>query len=180
MAHNTRQAPASERDQVVFAIVLIAIGLIGLISQVWKPSADVGGWIVLVIGLGFVGSFAYTRRYGYAVPGGILSGLGTGIIASQSIRWTSQEAEGGAVVLGLGLGFLAILVLQTLAVEVKNGWWPTIPGGILSFVGVALLIGGEAVKLLDYWGVAIVIIGLIVLWRALTTRGDAGQGTSSR
>lgn len=169
MAH-TRHARSGERDQVVFAIVLIAIGLIGVVSQVWQPTADIGGWIVLVIGLGFLGVFAYTRSYGYSVPGGILTGLGAGIVASQSINWTTGEGEGGAVVLGLGLGFLSILVLQAFAAEVRNNWWPVIPGGILSTVGVALLIGGQAVELLDYWGLAVVAIGLIVLWRAFGAR----------
>lgn len=174
MAQSTRHANSGERDQVVFAVVLIAIGLIGLITQVWQPSADVGGWIVLVIGLGFLGIFGYTRRYGYAIPAGIMTGLGAGIVASQSIRWASSEGEGGAVVLGLGLGFLAILALQTFASDVRNAWWPIIPGGILSVVGGALLIGGQAVELLDYWGVAIVLIGLFVLWRAFTTRRQEG------
>lgn len=174
MAHSARHAHSGERDQVVFAIVLIAIGLIGLITQVWKPSADVGGWIVLVIGLGFLGIFGYTRRYGYAIPGGIMTGLGTGIVASQVVRWTTTEGEGGAVVLGLGLGFLAILALQTFASDVRNAWWPIVPGGILSVVGGALLVGGQAVELLDYWGAAIIVIGLVVLWRAVASRRQEG------
>jgi hypothetical protein len=167
MASSTRHTRSSDRDQVALAAVLIVIGVIGVITQLWEPNPDIGGWILLVIGLGFLGTFAYTRRYGYAVPAGILTGLGAGIVASQSIRWSGSEAEGGAVVLGLGLGFLSIFLLQTLASEVRNGWWPAIPGGILSTVGGVLLIGGDAVKALDYWGVAVVVIGLVVLYRAL-------------
>lgn len=170
MAHHTQHAHTGERDQVVFAIILIAIGLIGLVTQVWQPSPDVGGWVVLVIGLAFLGIFGYTRRYGYAIPAGVLTGLGAGIVVSESVSWPSGEGEGGAVVLGLGLGFLAIIALQSFATEVRNGWWPAIPGGILSVVGAALLIGGQAVELLDYWGVAILAIGLFVLWRAFATR----------
>jgi hypothetical protein len=170
MTHRMRHASSGERDQVVFAAVLIAIGVIGLITQFWKPTPDLGGWVVLVIGLGFLGIFAYTRRYGYAVPGGIMTGLGAGIVVSQAFNWTTGEGEGGAVVLGLGLGFLSILALQAIADEIRNSWWPLIPGGILSAVGGALLIGGQAVELLDYWGVAVVVIGLIVLWRAFATR----------
>ena len=170
MAHTARHAHSNERDQVVAAIILIAIGAIGLVTQVWKPSADLGGWVVMVVGLAFLAAFGYTRRYGFAVPGGILTGLGAGIVASQVIRWTTTEGEGGAVVLGLGLGFLAILALQTFASEVRNGWWPAIPGGILGTVGIALLVGGQAVRLLDFWGVGVIAIGLIVLWRGLSQR----------
>jgi hypothetical protein len=170
MAHRAQHAHTGERDQVVFAIVLIAIGLIGVVTQVWQPSADVGGWVLLVIGLGFAAVFAYTRRYGLAVPAGILTGLGAGVVASQAINRTGSDAEDGVVVLGLGLGFLSILVLQSLATQIRNSWWPAIPGGILSLVGLALVIGGEAVDLLEYWGVAVVLIGLLVLWRAMSTR----------
>jgi hypothetical protein len=170
----TTQAPRHihrrERDQVTFAIVLIALGALGVIGQYWHPSADLGGWVVMVIGLGFLGLFGYTREYRYAVPGGIMTGLGAGIVASQSIAWTTGEGEGGAVVLGLGLGFLSILALQTLAAEIHNTWWPAIPGGILATVGTALLIGGQAVQLLDYWGIGLVVIGIVVLWRAMTLR----------
>jgi hypothetical protein len=174
MSNTTQPVRSDGRDQVVFAIALIGIGAIGLISQVWRPNADLGGWVVLVIGLAFLAGFGYTRRYGYVVPGGIMTGLGAGILASQLIRWSTNEGEGGAVVLGLGLGFLGILALQTFAREVGNRWWPIIPGGILSVVGAALLIGGTAVQLLDYWGIAIIAIGVVVLWRAIGRRPSPG------
>lgn len=172
MTHSTRPVRSTERDQVVFAMVLIVIGVIGVISQLWHPTADVGGWVVLVIGLGFLGVFGYTRRYGYSVPGAILTGLGAGIVVSQTFRWSSGEGEGGAVVLGLGLGFLSIFLLQTFASEVRNSWWPAIPGGILSVVGIALLIGGGAIQALDYWGLAVIGIGLLLLFRGLTRDRD--------
>ncbi len=170
MTYGTQRSTARDSSQLAAAIVLIVIGVIGIVTQLWRPSADIGGWVVGAIGLGFLAVFAATRQYRYAVPGGIMTGLGAGIVVSQIVHWTTTEGEGGAVVLGLGLGFLSILVLQAFAEEVRNRWWPVIPGGILGAVGVALLIGGKAIQALDYWGVAIVAIGLIVLWRALTTR----------
>jgi len=169
MTHAPRHIQ-TQRDQVTFAIVLIAIGVIGVVTQYWQPSADIGGWVVMVIGLAFLALFGSAREYRYAVPGGIMTGLGAGIVASQSVHWATSEGEGGAVVLGLGLGFLSILALQTFAAGVHNRWWPLIPGGILGSVGTALLIGGQAVQLLDYWGIALVAIGLVVLWRALASR----------
>jgi hypothetical protein len=170
MTHAPRHVERRERDQLTFAIVLIAIGVIGVVTQYWQPSADIGGWVVMVIGIGFLALFGFTREYRYSVPGGIMTGLGAGIVVSQAVPWTTGEGEGGAVVLGLGLGFLSILLLQSLASELRNAWWPVIPGGILATVGTALLIGGQAVQLLDYWGIAIIGIGVLVLWRALSTR----------
>lgn len=168
MADVARGPRPGQRDQFVFALVLIVIGVVGLISQVWQPAGDVGGWIVLVIGAGFIGAFLYTRQYGYLVPGGIMTGLGTGIVVSQLITWTTSEGEGGAIVLGLGLGFVSIWAIGLLAGVERNAWWPLVPGGILAVIGSALLIGGAAVDLLDYWGIALVVIGIVVLYRAWT------------
>lgn len=170
MTQATQRTPVRDSSQLTAAIALIVIGVIGIVTQLWQPRADVGGWVVGAIGLGFLAVFGATRQYRYAVPGGIMTGLGAGIVVSQIVHWTTTEGEGGAVVLGLGLGFVSILVLQAFAEQVRNRWWPVIPGGILGVVGLALLIGGKAIQALDYWGVAIVAIGLVVLWRALSTR----------
>ena len=163
MAHGAGTGP---RDRVVFAIILIVVGAVGLASQVFDLSTSMGGWIVLIIGLGLLGAFVYTRQYGYLIPAGIMTGLGAGIIASESLTFTDDQTKGGAIVLGLGLGFLAIWVIGAVMSVEKNHWWPVIPGGILAVIGGALLIGGQAVDLLDYWGVIIIVVGLFVLWRA--------------
>jgi hypothetical protein len=166
MSHMARHVGGGTRDQLVFAVVLIAIGIVGLASRVWQPTADMGGWIVALIGLGFLGAFAYTRHYGYLVPGSIMTGLGLGIVASQAIAFASDEGTGGAVVLGLGAGFLGIWAIGTVVHLEQHHWWPLIPGGILATVGTALLIGGGAIRALDYWGVILVVIGVVVIIRA--------------
>ncbi len=155
------------RDRVVLAIVLIVIGLGGLAAQVIQPTEALGGWIVLLIGVGLLAAFAFTRQHGYLIPGGIMSGLGAGILASSSLTLTGEQT-GGVIVLGLGAGFLAIWVIGAAMRVSENHWWPLIPGLILAAIGVVLVIGGPAVNLLDYWGLVIVAIGLVVLWRAWT------------
>jgi hypothetical protein len=164
MAQNAGTGP---RDRIAFAVILIVVGVAGLVTQVWQPSADVGGWIVMLIGLGLIGGFTYTRQYGYLVPGGIMTGLGVGVVASETLTFASDEGTGGVIVLGLGLGFLAIWVIGAVAHVAQAHWWPVIPGGILAVVGGALVIGGQAVDLLDYWGVGVIAVGLFVLWRAM-------------
>lgn len=155
------------RDRMAAAVILIIVGVAGLVSQVVDVKADLGGWIVMLIGVGFLVAFTFMRHYGYLVPGGIMTGLGAGIVASESLT-LGGEQTGGAVVLGLGLGFLAIWVIGALVHVERHHWWPIVPGGILAVVGVALLIGGQAVDLLDYWGVVAVAFGLFILWRAWT------------
>jgi hypothetical protein len=147
------------------AAILIIVGIAGLAAQVLDFTANVGGLVVTVIGVAFLAAFAFRRTYAYLVPGGILTGLGAGIIASQTLTLVDEQT-GGVIVLGLGLGFLSIWVIGAIVHVDRHHWWPIIPGGILAVVGAALLIGGQAVNLLDYWGVVIVAIGLIVLWRA--------------
>lgn len=173
MSQMAQRAGGGARDQLVFAVVLIVVGVAGLATQVWQPSADIGGWVVALIGLGFLGVFAYTRLYGYLIPGSIMAGLGLGIVASQAISFTNSEGEGGAVVLGLGLGFVGIWAIGTLVRIQQHHWWPLIPGGILSAIGTVLLIGGGAIDLLEYWGVVVVAIGVIVMIRAWMTRTPA-------
>jgi hypothetical protein len=95
-----------------------------------------------------------------------MTGLGLGIVASEAITFASDEGTGGAVVLGLGVGFLGIWAIGILVHLEQHHWWPLIPGGILATVGTALLIGGGAIRALDYWGVILVAIGVIVIIRA--------------
>lgn len=174
MSNATHGAARGNRDQLVFAVILIVVGAIGLVARFWQPTPDIGGWIVAAIGLGFLGAFAFTRQYGYLVPGGIMTGLGLGIAVSQAVSWVTDEGEGGAVVLGLGLGFIGITVIGTLMKLDKPTWWALIPGGILATIGTLLLVGGGAVELLDWWGIVLIGIGLIVVWRAFANREPGG------
>lgn len=162
MSHGEATGP---RDRIMFAIVLIIVGLGGLASQLLESRPDVGGWVVLIIGLAFLGGFVYSHKYGFLVPGGIMSGLGAGIVLEQSLTWTDEQS-GGIVVLGLGLGFLSIWAIAAFTKAAGHHAWPLVPGFILAAVGAALLIGGQAVDLLDYWGVAVIGMGIILLWRA--------------
>lgn len=166
MTQMTQRAGGGARDQLVFAVILIVVGIAGLASRFWQPTADVGGWIVAIIGLAFLGAFAYTRQYGYLVPGSIMTGLGIGIVVSQAVKFATDEGEGGAVVLGLGIGFIGIWVIGMLVRIEQHHWWPLIPGGILAAVGTALLIGGGAIEALDYWGIILVAIGVVVIARS--------------
>lgn len=170
MSQVARDTGRGTRDQIVFAIVLIVVGIVGLAARFWQPTPDLGGWIVAAIGLGFLAAFAATRHYGYLVPGGIMTGLGIGIVTSQTVAWTTSEGEGGAVVVGLALGFISIAVIGNVVRLERPTMWALIPGGILGAVGSALLVGKGAVQLLDWWGVGLVVIGLVIALRALTAR----------
>lgn len=160
MAHGARTDP---REGVVFAIILITVGIGALAAQ---SMPEVGGLVVTLIGLALLAIFAFLRHYALLVPGGIMTGLGVGIIAAEQLT-LADEAQGGVIVLGLGLGFLSIWVIGALAHVEEHRPWPLIPGGILSVIGAALIVGGTAGDLIQYWPVILIAIGLVVLWRAV-------------
>lgn len=165
MTGMTQGARTGQRDQIVFAIILIVIGAGGFVVQATEGKVDIGGIVVLLSGLGLLGAFISTRHYGYLVPGGILTGLGAGIALQDAYALTG-DPSGGVIVLGLGLGFVSIWVLAQVLDVQRTLWWPLVPGGILAIVGGTLLIGGDAVRLLDWWALVLVVVGLLVLWRA--------------
>jgi hypothetical protein len=129
-----RQRPADVevvmRTQRLVGSLLIGFGVFLLIVY-WT---GIGGEAVpLVIGISFLAAYAVTRTYGLLVPGGILTGLGTGIVLG---------VGGGpetSPVLGLGLGFVAIYVISLLARDPVQHWWPLIPGGILTVIGLSTM-----------------------------------------
>lgn len=162
IAHGQRTGP---RDRVVLAVILIAVGVGGFVLQAVEGTPNVGGWVVTIIGLAFLGVFAYSRQYGFLIPGAIMAGLGIGILVSESLTM-ADEPGAGAIVLGLGLGFVAIWAIGGIVRVAGHHFWPLIPGGILALVGIALLVGDEAVQLLDYWPFVLIGLGILVLGRA--------------
>jgi hypothetical protein len=159
--------PTGRRDRISAAFTLITIGVGSLALRFAQPTPNLGAWVVLAIGLAFVAAFAFTRRYDLLVPAGIVTGLGAGIVVSQSTALADLEM-GGVIVLGLGLGFLSIWLVGAVARVAEHHWWPLLPGGILATIGVALLAGGQAIDVLDYWPVALIGLGMVVLGRAWT------------
>lgn len=153
-------------------VILIVLGALFLVVQL----IDIGEAVVALIGSAFLGAYAFTRQYGFLVPGGIMTGLGFGII------WQGQAApeEGGVVVIGLGVGFLSIYVIDLLVRRASATWWPLIPGGILTTIGV--LIEANRVELLAElewaWPVILIVIGIIVLFAQMRPRDHAPADTA--
>lgn len=147
--------------------VLIAVGVVLLIAL----QSGVGGEIVVAaIGVGFLVGYALRRHYAFLVPGGILTGLGIGIV------FETRYGGGAAVLLGLGAGFLSIYVIDAPARQRMGGWWPLIPGGILTVIGLALAAGqsGLLQAVGRWWPAILIIIGVYVLLRRRGEKPPAG------
>lgn len=148
-----------ERNRVTLGAILVALGVVFLAGQ----QLGVGGeGVVAAIGLGFLVAYILTRHYGFLVPGGIMTGLGVGIIYE-----SRMHAQGASVLLGLGLGFLSIYVIDAAGRKAPRGWWPLIPGGVLTLIGLLQAAGGPGVlsSISRWWPVLLIAIGAYLLLR---------------
>lgn len=159
-------------------LVLIGIGLIALFGQLLpeRITSDLGIYIVSALGLIFIVWGIAARNPGPMIPGGILSGIGLGIVLIEGLNWPANVDEGGVFMLAFAAGW-ALIVLLTAVFTTKTHWWPLIPGGIMAFIGLAVLFGGlfmQGLELLGVvWPVALIILGLYVLYQARRPREKA-------
>jgi hypothetical protein len=168
MAGMSHVPQTHDRQPLITGAILLTIGLAALAANL---SPEAGVWVLPIIGLGLLTIFLATRDYRALVPGAILTGLGLGIAAATQMP-LADEQTGGVIVLGLGLGFVAVWVLGTLFHVEESHPWPLIPGGILSAIGAALLVGGQALDWLRYWPVILIVIGVVAIVRATLDRPE--------
>jgi len=165
-------APSTERPWIA-GVVLIAIGLLLLVVQLFKP-ADTD-WIVTGgLSVMFLAFYVGTRKYGFVVPAMILAGLAVGL----GFEDAGYGVNGTAVVLGLAAGFIAIYVVSALT-GVAAAWWPLVPGGILAVVGGSQAIGGTAAEafVTIWWPIALIAVGAFVLVAGRQITSGAGPKT---
>ena len=147
-------------------IILILIGAGLLIGQIVP---DIERYAPLVIGLGLLVIFLFTRNAGALIGGSIMTGIGVGLLMDVQF----PTSEGSWVPLGLGLGFLGIWVFGGLLRVPEARFWPLIPGGILTFVGIAVL-GGLPSEIAQYiWPVVLIAFGLVAIVSSLRRRASA-------
>lgn len=164
-----------ERPNTVPALVLIGIGVVLLLAQLTGVGPEA---VVAVIGAGFLIAYAATRTYGFLIPGGIMTGLGIGIV----IQAQAVASQGEPVLLGLGIGFLAIYAVDAVVRRSEALWWPVIPGGILTTIGVLVGTGRESwlENAGSWWPAILIVIGaLILLSQRWTARPRTGMEEGS-
>ena len=123
--------------------------------------------MTLFIGLALLAVFVIRREYGFLVPGSILTGVGIGIALEPA---TSGDTESGVMMLALAGGFLGIWVIGSLYRLPQNHWWPLIPGGILTLIGLVQLSRTDVEGALRLWPVILIILGALVLGRTISRR----------
>ncbi len=162
---------SKKNEGLIGGVILIGIGLLALLAQFvdfisWE---SFGIYFVLLLGLVFYAWGILAREPGVMIPGGILSGIGAGIVVLVNNLAPDGLEEGGLFLVIFGLGWVSITVMSAIFTR-ETQWWALIPGGIIGFVGLAVMFGGffmnalEAVSVL--WPVVLIIAGLAVIWKA--------------
>jgi len=148
----------------VAGLVIAGVGLFFLAGEL-EP--DIGRFVTLIIGLALLAVFVVRREYGFLVPGSILTGIGIGIALAPA---AVGDDNSGVMMLTLAGGFLGIWVLGSIYRLPQNHWWPLIPGGILTLIGMVQLSRSDVDGALQLWPVVLIVIGALVLGRTITHR----------
>ncbi len=168
MSNDVPVRGTEKRSQLVWGVVLVSVGLWMLVSNF--TGWELGAALPLVLGLFFLAWGSVSRKVGFLIPGGILTGIGMGAVLLEGpFNGLEGEAAGGLFLLAFALGWALITLTSALFVR-KIAWWPLISGGIMAFIGGALLIGDPMTTVLEYagqgWPIVLIAIGLyLILWR---------------
>jgi hypothetical protein len=122
--------------------------------------------VTLFLGLALLAVFVLRREYAFLVPGSILTGVGIGVALEPAV----ESDQGGVMMLALAGGFLGIWVIGSLYRLSANHWWPLIPGGILTLVGLVQFSRSDSGGALPLWPVVLLVVGSLVIARTLTRR----------
>jgi hypothetical protein len=98
------------------------------------------------------------------IPGGFLWVV-SGIIAA-SVFVTRLETLGALLFVGMG----AVFVLLYILAGRRRHWWALIPASVLGLFGLLIYTVEGAVQnaLLRWWPAALIVVGLLLAYRALT------------
>lgn len=155
--------------QIAAGLALIALGGLLLFLERLESGAHAHLLFILIGGI-FVAGYLYKRAFGLLIPGALLMGMGGGL-AFEDLH-SGPFVHGDKVALGLGLGFVLIYV-ASLLYERRNRWWPLIPGGVLVIASLPDFVWVDDV--LDFWPVAVMAVGVLLLFRAVASRQRDGE-----
>ncbi|MFZ2488093.1 MAG: hypothetical protein WAZ19_08210 [Anaerolineae bacterium] len=168
MTPNPPESPNEAHDRSVAGILLIVIGLLVFASMVIDlPNME--HLVLPGLALIFLAWGLLTREFGLIIPGGVLAGIALGTYLLQ-VPFTDlgEQNQGGVFLVAFSVGW-ALISLLSLLTRQGFQWWPLIPGGIIGLVGLALLRGGAAMRLLELagyaWPLILVAVGASLLLR---------------
>ncbi len=146
---------------------LLALATMVLLSvQVQLPRPLIAAVLFVGLGLAFVNIYLVKRadHWWAIIPGGFMIVLAA--VISLSVRVARLETLGAALFVGMGLVFFLLYVLA----GTRRHWWALIPGGVLMLFGLLIYTVDNTVQsaLLRWWPAALIVLGLVVAYVALT------------
>lgn len=171
------QATNKELQKKAFpfgGFLLVIAGLFILLNQF--VDINLGGGIFFgALGLFFILWGATSGAAGLLIPGGIMSGLSVGVFLVEDAGIVAEHYEGGVFLLSLAAGFALITGLAWIFAQEKH-WWSLIVAGILSLVGVGVIVlempnAGALHQIVEtvfnlsqyIWPLALVALGLWII-----------------
>jgi hypothetical protein len=156
------------RGNITGGVILIMLGLLFLANQFFPKAFEefTGPLIIAGIGLIFLVAAVLSRVGPLAIPGCILLGIGGILYFQQAANDFSTWSYMWALIPGfVGVGTLISDLLSPLPHRRSGGW------GLIVISLVAFAIFGSAFglqgNLQKYWPVLLIVLGLIVLARAI-------------
>jgi hypothetical protein len=150
---------------IIPGCALFGLSVLIALDTLWPAAADaVGGTLFLSgIGLSFWVIFLMNREHWWAIiPGGVLFTLA--LVAGMSSLGGVEM--GGVFFLGLGSTFGLLAIVPTP--QGRMGW-ALIPAAVLGVMGL-LLLAAAAPLIRFIWPIAVILVGLYLLFRALVSR----------
>ncbi len=148
---------------IIPGMTLLGLGAISTLDRV-APAFEAawGGTIFLgAIGLSFLLIYLRDRSLWWAIiPGGVLATLA----AVAGLDQLALPIEtGGLFFIGMGLTFLLVAFLPNPSGPMR---WAFIPAGALIIMGILIAVGFE--RAIGYlWPLALIAVGLVLLFRAM-------------
>lgn len=155
---------------LVLLSLAATVALDALGADAWSGAVFLGG-----IGLAFWVVYLTHREHWWAViPGGVMLTLAM-VAGLDSVPGFEGVEMGGVFFLGLGLTFGLLAFLPTQEGRMR---WPLIPAAALLAFGVLTM--AAAVEIIKYiWPLALILAGLYLIFRIITSQPDAPERKES-
>ncbi|MDY7041444.1 MAG: hypothetical protein SVX38_11325 [Chloroflexota bacterium] len=142
---------------------LIGVGLLIFLDALhWVPDELGAGVMLLCVSLAFLGIFLSDRRQWWAViPAGVLVVVALIPIAEQALP---GQVVGGLFFIGLGLVFTVLYLFSFGNPDLRWARWPALP---LFIIGLVVML---AERVLTWWPLLLILLGLYLLLRTMTGR----------
>lgn len=158
------------KNNIIWGFLLIAIGIIVLISKVY--GIDIISmellWPLFILAPGLCFEFSYfirRRDPGILVPGGILTTLGILFLFQTYTNWRFSEITGPAAMLAVAIGLFQLYIFGRGS---KGLLIPVFILGVMGLIGLLTIIFGQILPWLNYslfLPMILILIGIYLLVR---------------